>query len=147
MPQIKPEWAISGEAQDIVSKLCQLYPERFGHIMSDSIGCIGMMNKDKGENKKDSKIKGIKMPESLFCSKIYIIEFFQNSWEEYTPAQRAAMLIKNLDRIPDTEDGPDGSVLPEDLKDNRTLVKGWGVDYMDNPQLPDLSESKSLMPG
>jgi hypothetical protein len=52
------------------------------------------------------------------------------------------MLFKHLLRIPDTEDGPDGSVLKEDLQDSKILVKAFGVDYMDSPTLPDLANSK-----
>lgn len=145
MAQLKPEWAISNMAQDIVHKLCQLYPERFGHIDPHTIGCVSLINKEKKDTQPDSKIRGIKAPESLFCQKMYIVSFYQSCWDEYTPAQRSAMIMKNLDRIPDTEDGPDGSVMPEDLKDNRTLVAGWGVDYMANPSLPDFSSSKQAL--
>lgn len=142
MPQLKPEYAISNEAMKIVEKLCQLYPERYGHVDPSKIGCVALTNKEKREKQSDSKIRGIKMPDALFASKLYIIEFYGDCWETYTPAQRSAMMLKNLDRIPDLDDGPDGSVLPEDLKDNRTLVNGWGVDYMANAGLPDFAASK-----
>lgn len=142
MPQIKPEWRISEEAQKIVERLCQLYPERYGHIDAGSIGCVSLVNKDRSGRQPDSKLKGFRMPEALFSNKLYIINFYESSWQAYTPAQRSAMILKNLDRIPDTEDGPDGSVLAEDLKDNRTLVKEFGVDYMESNTLPDFAAAK-----
>jgi hypothetical protein len=45
------------------------------------------------------------------------------------------------------DDGSDGSVLKEDLQDMRVLVKAFGVDYMENPNLPDLSAGKQPLPG
>lgn len=146
MPKIKPEWVISKDAEALVKKLCELYPEKFGHIEPSTIGCAAVINKDKGETQDDSKIRGLREPESIFSAKIYIISFFMNCWEDYTPAQRAAMIMKNLLRIPDLEDGPDGSVAKLDLQDSKCLVKAFGVDYMDSTGLPDLSQAKQPLP-
>jgi hypothetical protein len=146
MPQIKPVWEIHEAAENLVKRLCDLYPERLGHISNNTVGCVAITNKDKPVTGEDSRIRGVRMPEQLFCQKKYVITFFCSCWDEYSPAQRSIMLMKNLLRIPDTEDGPDGSVLSETLKDNRCLVKAFGVDYMENTTLPNLAESRVPLP-
>lgn len=146
MAQIKPEWAVSKEADAVVSKLCQMYPERLGHVDPTTIGCAVITNKEKTEGQDDCKLKGMRLPEAIFCAKIYVLSFCQTTWETYSQAQRAAMLMRQLLRIPDTEDGPDGSVLKEDLKDIKCMVKAFGVDYMANPALPDLCDKKQPLP-
>lgn len=145
MPKIKSEWIIHKEAYNLVVKLCEMHPRHLGHLAPDMIGCVSIANKEKGETQPPSKIRGIRMPDALFSSVRYVIEFYQDIWEKYTPAQRAALIFKNLVRIPDSDDGPDGSILKQDLQDVRVLVKSFGVDYMDNPELPDLSASRQVL--
>ena len=147
MPQIKKEYAIHGEAERIVARLCELYPERLGHVATGSVGCVSITNKDKPDSGEDSRIRGIRMPEQVFCEKkMYVITFFQSCWDAYSPAQRSVMLMKNLLRIPDTEDGPDGSVLAETLKDNKCLIRAFGVDYMQSTSLPNLADARFPLP-
>jgi hypothetical protein len=145
MPKIKPEWAVHAEAHAIVTSLCSMYPNHLGHVDPKTIGCVAIVNKDKKEGQEDSKIRGIRQPDSLFCTVQYVVVFYQSTWENYNPAQRAMMLFKNLIRIPENEDGPDGSLLKHDLQDFKILVQAFGVDYMDNPELPDISANKQVL--
>jgi hypothetical protein len=146
MAQIKPEWAVCKEAEAIITKLCTMYPERLGHIDPTTFGCAVVTNKEKTEGQEDCRVKGMRLPEAIFSSKIYVVSFCLSTWEGYSPAQRSAMLMKTLLRVPDTEDGPDGSVMKEDLRDMKCLVKAFGVDYMANPELPDLCDKKQPLP-
>lgn len=145
MPKVKPEWNIHKEANEMVAKLCEMHPRHLGHISAGDIGCVAISNKDKGETQDDCRIRGVREPDSLFSTVKYVIVFFQECWDKYNPAQRSMMLFRNLIRIPDTEDGLDGSVLKQDLQDVRVLVKTFGVDYMDNPNLPDLSQVRGVL--
>jgi hypothetical protein len=142
MSKVKPEFLQSKEADEVVVKLCNLYPNHLGHVEPKIVGCVSIANKEKNETQPDSRIRGIHQPDAMFCSVQYVLCFYQDCWDKYTSAQRSMMLFKNLIRIPDTEDGPDGSVLKEDLQDSKMLVKAFGVDYMENPALPDLSVTK-----
>jgi hypothetical protein len=140
MPQVESEWEINQEAEKLIEKLVETYPEKLGHIGHEEIGCAQIVNKDRPDSwDYDSKLVGVKAPGSLYCPKKYIIWWHKNTWDSYTPAQRAAMLMAKLLRIPDPMDG---SVLKEDLKDVKCMVRSFGVDYMQNPNLPDLSEMK-----
>jgi hypothetical protein len=142
MAQEKPIWEINKDAQDIVVKLVDMYPEKLGHVQPESIGCAMITNKDQPKGADwDCKLIGVTEPQSLFSSKQYILYWYKNTWEKYNKAQRVMMLMAKLLRIPQD---PDGSVIKEDLKDIKCLVRKFGVDYMDSDTLPDLSEEKQL---
>jgi len=137
-----PEWEVLDAGQDKIKELCDMYPEKIGHIDPAKIGVTVITNKDRGEGQDwDAKIIGITAPASLFSSKTYIIYMNKNTWDTYAPAQRSAMIMFNLLKVPDPMDG---SLLKEDLKDQKCMVKAWGVDYMDNPNLPDISATKQV---
>jgi len=137
MPQEDPKWEICQEAEKVVMALHKLYPDKLGHFDPKAIGCCAITNKEPPKSQSwDSKIKGIKEPEALYCSKQYVIMFFKKTWDSYTPSQRSAMLMRDLLRIGDEADG---QVMPESLKDNKELTKAYGVDYLQNPNLPDLA--------
>lgn len=143
MAQIKPEWEIVKEAEQLVARFCELYPEKFGHIQPDTIGCAMITNKDRPDSADyDFKIKGVREPEALYSSKQYVVWFYKNIWDSYNKKQKAFVLFRALMSIPED---PDGSVVKEDLKDWRCLIKIFGIDYMDNPNVPDLSETKQTI--
>lgn len=142
MAQLKPEWEIIKEAEQLVERLCELYPEKLGHIDPGTIGCAAIVNKDRPDSADwDHKLKGIKEPESLYSSKQYVIWFHKNTWDAYDKKQRAMMIMRALLRVPEE---PDGSVVSEDLKDIKCLVRTFGVDYMNNPNIPDISDLKQV---
>lgn len=138
--KIKPEWEVNKEAEGIVERLCELYPEKVGHVSPDFIGCAQIVNKDQPENQEwNAKLVGVREPVTLYCPKRYIIEFYRNKWEMLNKAQKAVLIMSKLLRIPED---PDGSMLAEDLKDVKCLVKTFGVDYLESPTLPDMSAER-----
>lgn len=142
MPDVKPEWEINKEAQDFVEKLCETYPEHLGHVEPSAIGCAAITNKPRPKTADwDAKIIGVGEPASLFCSKQYIIYWHRETWEAYDRPRRIMMLLRMLLR---TSEEFDGKLLKEDLKDLKRLVKRFGVDYMNEPNLPDLLEAKQV---
>lgn len=140
MAQIKPEWEIVGEAEKMVQTLCELYPEKLGHVEWNRIGCAAVVNKEQPQGQDyDAKLIGVTEPTILFNSKSYIISFYKQTWDAYSQQQRSVMIMKQLLKIPEENDG---STLKEDLKDVKCLVKAFGLDYMDSPTLPDLTAGK-----
>lgn len=140
MAQDAPVYGQIPEADELVLKLVQKYPDKFGHIDPSLVGCIVVTGKNKPESQDwDVKIHGIKAPLTIFSSKVYVFEFYKQTWENYSPVQRQYMLFKSMVRI---KDSFDGSLDKEDLKDCRCLVKKFGVAYMDKADLPDLIDSK-----
>ena len=142
MPQAEPIWELVKEADDMVAKLCEMYPEKFGHIDATMIGCAAISGKEKPESQRwDGKISGIKPPASLWSKKVYCIHFFKTTWDQYDETHRAAMLFRLLTQV---SEECDGKVLPEDLKDSYCLVKAFGCDYMKSPGLPNLVSAKQV---
>lgn len=140
MPKQEPVWEFSSEADALVKQICETYPEKFGHLDLNLIGCCAIANKEPPESQDwDCKISGVTEPELLFSKKTYVLHFFKCTWEKYEPKQRVLMLFRQLVRIPDEFDG---SLLKEDLKDCRCLVKAFGLGYMDNPNVPNLLDVK-----
>lgn len=138
--RIQPEWEILNDGETLSKNLCDVYPEKLGHIDPTKVGVAVITNKDRGDTQEwDSKMVGITPPASLFSTKQYVIYTNKNTWDSYTPAQRSVMIMRHLLRIPDPADG---SIAKEDLKDLKCLVRAWGVDYMESPQLPDISVMK-----
>jgi len=140
MPQAEPVWELHREAEDMIAKLVQKYPEILGHITDpEIIGCAAIAGKDKPEGQSwDAQLEGIKEPPALWSKKIYCIKFYKSTWDNYDDAHRQHMLMKQLERIPDETNG---KVLPFDLQDSYRFVKTYGPDYMKNP-LPDLLKDK-----
>lgn len=140
MPQAEPIYGQHKEAEAIIASLVDKYPERFGHVDASAIGCVEITGKDKPESQDwDAKISGIKAPLSTFASKVYVIEFFKKTWDDYAPQQRQFMLFRMLAQIPEKFDGGSAKI---DLKDMRCLVKKFGVNYMERVDLPDLVKEK-----
>jgi hypothetical protein len=145
MPKAEPQWKFATEADEMVKKIIQTYPERFSHIDPDQLGCAMIEGKDPPDSQDwDCKINGITAPEQLFSKKTYVLHFFRSTWEKYDKRQRAAMLFRQIVRIPEEFDG---KLAKEDLKDCRCLVKAFGLGYMNSPKLPDLLDAKQPLGG
>lgn len=146
MPKEALQWMEVEEAEKTIQTLIDNYPDKFGHVIADQIAVFQITNKERPEGAKWwAKIEGVKPPISLVCDRRYVIHFFKSTWDAFTPAQRAYMLTEMLYRIPATEGGePDGSVLPEDFKGMRDLVKRFGVSPLEDPNLPDLAKEKQV---
>lgn len=137
MATVKPEWELSRDAEQLVSKLKEKYPTKFGHITVDQVGCAMITNKDKPDSQEwIAKITGVVDPVTIYCSKKYIIQFYRSSWDALTPAQKSAVIFQQMCKIPDD---PDGKLNTEDLKDIKCMVKSLGVDYINRLDLPDLA--------
>lgn len=147
MPNEAPVWEPCAEAEKLVTKLVENYPDKLGHVLSNQIAVVQITNKERPKGAKwFAKIEGVKAPISLYCDKRYVIHFFKSTWDEFTQPQRAYILTEMLLRIPPSESGgePDGSILPEDFKGMLELVKRFGVNPLADPNLPDLSKDKQV---
>ena len=142
MPNLAPEWEHNKEADEIVAKLVEMYPDKIGHIEPDTIACVMVTNKDKPDKTKwFAKIIGVQPPVDIFCSKSYVISFFQNTWDDFSPAARSMMLLDRLVRVPDDYDGSNaGKVLADDLSGWKALIERFGVDFIEKDGLPDVAE-------
>jgi hypothetical protein len=142
MPQLEPEFELMNDGMAMVTRLCDMYPDQFGHIEPKLIMVAAIVNKPQPQGQSyDSAIVGIKPPVTLCTDKRYIIHFYKNVWDGYTDGQRALLIASKLLRV---DDECSGGVLPEDLKDVRRLVKAFGPDYHNDPAVPDILAVKQI---
>lgn len=140
MPNIAPEWEVNKEANKVIQRLIDTYPEKLGHVDPSSVACAYITNKDRPESTRwYAKIVGAKPPLSLFTQKAYVIYCFKDTWDMFTQAQRSMMILEMLLRIPDEADG---TVLQDDLKGLKVLIARFGVEYMEDPDLPDVADAR-----
>ena len=137
MANIKPEFETVEEFDDIASKLVNKYPEVFGGIECDKIKCVGITNKERKEGKKMWEVRGVPAPLSMDCPFSYYIIIFMSDWAEMDEKRRAMLVASTLMAVPH-EDEKEGKVNPFDLKDYITMVRTFGVDYLDRSEVADI---------
>lgn len=131
------EWERNAVAEDMIQKIVEKNPSKFGHIDTTAIGCVQIINKDKPATADwDAKIIGFPMPELMFSSKAYLIWFHRSTWDSKDDASKSIMLAEQLLKI---KDEFDGGLNSEDVKGHGCLMKAFGIHYRSNPSVPDLS--------
>jgi len=124
---------------DIADSLINKYSDKFGDIDVSTIACVGIQNKERSEKKKQLfDVKAIGAPVSIYTSKRYVFVFHQHDWDEMSNKHRAAITADALMCIPP---GGDGALNTMDYKDHGTMLRTFGVDYMDNPDIQDLIDT------
>lgn len=139
MPQIAPDFEELPEILQFADQLIDRYPEMFGGIELSRISAFAVTNKDrKDESKPIWEMMSVKPPLSIMCNKDYVIKIFLNSYEAMGEKHRVAMVADALNSI--SSDGQ-GKLNARDLKEYAVMVRTLGVDYMTNPDIPDLLNS------
>lgn len=137
MAQIKAEYEVVEEFDDIASKLVNKYPEVFGGIECNKIKCVGITNKERKDGKKLWEVRGVPAPISMDCAFRYYIVIYMSDWVEMDDTRRALLVASTLMAIPN-EDEKEGKVNPFDMKDYATMVRTFGVDYLDKATSPNI---------
>ena len=137
MAQIKKEFEAVEEFDDIASKLVNKYPEVFGGVDCEKIKCVAITNKNRREGKKLWEVRGVPAPISMDCPFNYYIILFMEDWIEMNDNRRAVLVAATLMAIPHEED-KEGKVNNFDMKDYYTMVRTFGVDYLESEGIPDI---------
>lgn len=136
MPQVAPNYEELPEFLDIADQLVDRFPEVYGNTDLGRIACFAVTNKERKDSSKPIwEIMPIKSPLSILCNKDYVIKVFQNSYEELGDKHKTALVADALNAI--SEEGK-GKINPKDLKEYAIMIRTLGVDFMDNPDIPDL---------
>jgi hypothetical protein len=140
MPNIAPEWQPNADADAIVATLINTYQDKLGHIDASQIACVQITNKDRPDSAKwFARLASARPPVLMFCNKPYVIYFHQDTWDMFNAPQRSMLILEMLLRIPEEMDG---TILQDDLKGIKALIARFGVDFYDDPELPDVAESR-----
>ena len=141
MPQIKPEYEVVKEYNDLAAALVEKYPEAFPGVDVDRIRCFAVTNKDRKENKPPWDIKAVPMPVLLDCPFAWYIMIFMNDWDEMSQIRRQLLVADSLCAIP--EDGEEGKINSKDMKGFSVMLRTFGTDFMEKPE----KELKDLLEG
>jgi len=132
------------EANEMIVKLCEKYPDELWAVRPDTVTVLAITNKDKSEkNKVLAKIKPIKGGEkALFqLNNIltrYIIEIYGSDWSKWTLAQKLSVIFHELLHI----DSEIGKTVRHDVEDFRLMVDKLGVNWFNDTGLPNLLDMK-----
>ena len=136
--QQKPEYENVSEWETIASQLISKYPEVFGGIECDKIRCVAITNKERKEGKKMWEVRGVPAPISMDCPYSYYIVIYMSDWVELSEKRRSLLVASALMAIPNKEEKTEGKTNPFDMKDYATMVRTFGVDYLEDENAPDL---------
>ena len=135
MAQAKPEFVTLKEFRDIADQLLKKYPDKLEGIDVKEVTCVAITNKEPKTVKPEYEIKPVPFPIRLDCPYGYYIVVNGQQWDTMGAKAKPVLVLKALSQL--SREG-DGKVVPLDLKDQHFLVKKLGVDYLTNPDIPDI---------
>ena len=122
------------EFPQMVRKLIDLNPEKFGHIDPLVLRMVAITNK---EPSYVWKVQPVKNPVAIFCKDVrFIVKVFQSIWETYSEDQKGLVILDMLLSLEPDEEEP--KIIPFNLSDHADMIKTFGVNYLDNPEIRNL---------
>jgi len=137
-------WERVKEAEEMIEKLCKMYPDELWAVRPNTITVFGVTNKDKPKNNKVlATIKPIKgsyktLIQSHKIEARYIIEVYFSEYNAWSEAQKAAVLFHELLHV----DAELGCTVKHDIEDFGLMLDKLGVGYIRNKNLPNLLKEK-----
>jgi len=132
------------EAKDIIEKLCEMYPDELWAVRPDIVITLGVTNKERPKSsKKLASIRPLKGATKALMQinnvmVRYLIELYWEDWNEWSSAQRVAVIYHELLHIAHEI----GKTVKHDIEDFRIMVDKLGVDWFNDPNLPNLLNDK-----
>lgn len=134
--KVKPIYDECTEFRDIAEKIIKKYPSEFGGIDSSLIKCYAVSNKERPDKKKMWTVSVIKSPVSEDVkTHRYFFEIYMTDWMELNDAQKSVFVAEALCSLP--FDGEEKKITP-DVQGYRRIFSTFGLDFMNDPNLPDI---------
>lgn len=132
------------EAKGIITNLCAEYTDVLWAVRPDNITVLGVSNKERPEKSNKlavcKPIKGVN--KSLMqinnISTRYVIELYFSDYNQWNNSQKIAVLFHELLHI----DSEIGKTVKHDVEDFRIMVDKLGVDWFNDPELPNILAEK-----
>ena len=129
------------EAEEIIKKLCEKYPDVMWAVRPETITCYGIENKEKPKSSNVlAKVKSVKGSEKAIFQENnikarYIIELYWNEYNEWSEKKKQYVLFHELLHV-----HPEfGRLIKHDSEDFAILLNTAGVKWVDKVnELPDL---------
>jgi len=134
MAKIKAEYEVCDEFIVIAKKLQELYPDQFLTKPVDSLRSMLITNKERTDNSSLLSIKTIGMPMSLDVTYKFYIVMYSSDWNEFTEPQKSRVVSWALITLPDSDED---KLIQPDLKEHSTIIRTFGVDWIDSPSAPN----------
>jgi len=130
------------EAEEIIKKLCEKYPDVLWAVRSENVAVLGIENRERSEkNRTLAKIKAVKGTEkAIYISNNipirYIIEVYWSDINEWSTELKQAILFHELLHCHPEFD----RTVKHDSEDFRVMIgsKDFGVDWTQRKDLPNL---------
>jgi len=132
------------EAHEIITELAAKYTDELWAVRPDMVTVLGVSNKQRPKgSKKLASIRPIKGATKALMqinnvNTRYLIELFCDDWNDWTRAQRVAVIFHELIHI----DHEVGKCVKHDIEDFRIIVNSLGTDWFNNKELPNLLDAK-----
>ena len=134
----------STEAEEIIKKLCDKCSDVLWAVRPNTIVVLGVSNKERP--KSCDKLAVIKPIKGSFKSLVqiynidarYIIEFYFSDWNAWNEAQKVGVIFHELLHVASEL----GKTVKHDLQDFKIMVDKLGVDWIKNPNLPNILTTK-----
>jgi hypothetical protein len=140
MAKAKPEYEVLDEFKALAKLIVDKHPNVFYGIEVDAVQCVAITNKERPDTKAELwQVVPVKMPIRLDCQYGWYVVLFQEDWEEASDKQKKLIVASALCAIPAGEDA-EGKANRPDFNDYAVMLRTFGVDYLDNSEVPDLLE-------
>jgi hypothetical protein len=142
MAQEKPNYEVNDEFNSMAVKIVEKYSEKFNNIEVDKVCCV---NVDKERKEKEGtadriwKLKAVKMPEAIHNQYGWYVILHDKDWAEMSQKHKLALVSDVLHGLPNDLDN-EGKVNPCDTKGYLSMFQTFGINYLDDPDIPDLLE-------
>jgi hypothetical protein len=143
MAQEKPNYEVNEEFNVMATQIVEKYSEKFHNIDISKVCCVNLTNKARKEKEGNGeriwKLMAVKMPIALHCAYSWYVIIHSGDWEDMSQKHRKAFVADILHGIPNELDN-EGRVNPCDTKGYGSIFKTIGIDYLEDPDIPDILE-------
>lgn len=141
MAQDKPEYEVNEEFNIMATQLVEKYIDKFSNVEIGRVRCVNLMNKSRKEKEGSSeriwKINAVKMPMAMDSPFLWYVVLHSHDWEDLSEKHKFALVADILHGLPNEIDNQ-GKVNACDTKGYHSIFKTFGIDYLDDPDIPHL---------
>jgi len=132
------------DAKEMITALCKQYPDILWAIRPQIVTVLGIANKSRPEKREilatcrpiTGVYKSLMMLNNIHTR--YVIEVYWSDWNDWSMPKKYALLFHELLHV----DYEIGKTIKYDVEDFRLMVDKLGVDWFDDPDLPNLINEK-----
>jgi hypothetical protein len=127
----------------IMSLLSDMYPDKFSVLPEDRVKCFAITNKSRAAKKvKYWEMYPVPKPVNEIVGIDIAIVVFLDDWASMTEGQRSLLAADVMMTIKQN----DGklSFVSFDVQDHSDMIRNFGLEYLNNPEAPDITRSNYL---